>query len=191
MSFWRPLTNLFSSLDGTVFNFLINALPDDYLSNCLLRPGLARMLGLKCGPGVQIRKNVYFEGHRNIEVGSNVILNRQSYFDGGGGIRIGAHVRFGPQAMVITGSHEIGDSAMRAGQLLNKPIVIGDGCWLGARVTVTSGVQLGPGCVVSSGSVVQRSMPPDYLVAGNPARPVSPLGGPGEPPDNVNPSAIS
>lgn len=167
------MANLFFSLDDAIFNLLINALPDDHLSNCVLRPRLARMLGLRCGPGVQIRKHIYFEWHRDIEVGSDVILNRQSYFDGGGGLRIGHHVRFGPEVMIITGVHEIGNSEMRAGRLLKKGITIGDGCWVGARVTVTGGVHLGNGCVVSSGSVVQRSMSPDYLVAGNPARPLS------------------
>ena len=173
MEAWGFLANLIFSLDDAIFNFLLNALPDDHFTNCVLRPGLARMLGLRCGPGVQIRKSIYFEWHRDIEVGSDVILNRQCYFDGGGGLRIGNHVRFGPQVMIITGVHEIGGSERRAGRLLKKGIVIGNGCWVGARVTVTGGVHLGDGCVVSSGSVVQRSMSPDYLVAGNPARPLS------------------
>ena len=169
------MADLLFSLDDAIFNLLINVFPDDHFSNCVIRPRLARMLGLKCGPGVQIRKSIYFEWHRDIEVGSDVILNRQCYFDGGGGLRIGDHVRFGPQVMIITGVHEIGDSDRRAGRLLKKGITIGDGCWVGARVTVTGGVHLGNGCVVSSGSVVQRSMSPDYLVAGNPARPLSQL----------------
>jgi maltose O-acetyltransferase len=185
------LADLVFSLDDAIFNFLLNVLPDDHFSNCVLRPRLARMLGLRCGPGVQIRKDVYFEWHRDIEVGSDVILNRQSYFDGGGGIRIGRHVRFGPQVMIITGVHEIGESAMRAGRLWKKGIVIGDGCWVGARVTVTGGVRLGEGCVVSSGSVVQRSMSPNYLVAGNPARPVSLLKPAADPPESGDPKTAA
>jgi len=159
-------------LDDVVFNFVMNLLPDNKFVNSGVRPRLARILGLKCGSECQIRKNIYFEGHRRIVLGNNVHLNRQSYLDGGGGLIIEDNVRFGPQAMLMAGTHEIGDPRMRMGEALPKQIRVGEGCWIGARVTVTAGVTLGKGCVVSAGSVVQRSMPPNYIVAGNPARPV-------------------
>lgn len=175
MSITKPLLNLGSSLDDVVFNFVINLLPDDVLSNSVLRPQLARWFGLTCGTHVQIRNSIFFEHHRRLVIGSNVQLNRKAYIDAGGGITIGDNVRFGPQVMLVTGSHEIGDPSMRTGRLIYKPITIGHGCWIGAHAFIGPGVVIGDGSIVSAGSVVQRSMPANFLIAGNPARPISPL----------------
>ena len=50
------------------------------------------------------------------------------------------------------------------------PLVVGDGAWLGAGVTVLDGMRIGIGSVVGAGSVVTRDIP-DYAVAvGVPAR---------------------
>ncbi len=51
-----------------------------------------------------------------------------------------------------------------------KPVVIGDECWIGANVVITSGVTIGKHAVVAAGSVVTKDVPPFSVVAGNPAR---------------------
>jgi acetyltransferase-like isoleucine patch superfamily enzyme len=185
MSIPHPLSALGISLDDVLFNFVINLLPDDIVSNSLLRPALARLFGLRCGRGSQIRDRIFYEEHRKLVIGSNVLLNRMAYLDAGGGIAIGDNVRFGPHVMMVTGTHEIGDPSMRTGELISRPIVIGDGCWIGARVFIGPGVTIGAGSIVSAGSVVQRSMPANFMIAGNPARPVSPLEGAERSPGNA------
>lgn len=50
------------------------------------------------------------------------------------------------------------------------PIVIEDGVWIGANAVVLKGVTIGKGSVVAAGSVVTKSVPPNSLVGGNPAR---------------------
>lgn len=161
--------------DTLLFNFVINLLPDCLFFNSFARPRIARAMGLKCGDRCQIRRPIYFESHRRIILGDDVLLNRQSYFDAGGGIVIGDHVKFGPQVMVVTGTHQIGDTNMRMGRTRPAGIRIETGCWIGGRVTITAGVTIGRGCVISAGSVVQRTMPPDFVIAGNPARMVQAL----------------
>jgi acetyltransferase-like isoleucine patch superfamily enzyme len=47
---------------------------------------------------------------------------------------------------------------------------IGRRCFIGARSIVMPGVEIGDECVVGSGSVVIRSVPPRCMVAGNPAK---------------------
>jgi hypothetical protein len=49
---------------------------------------------------------------------------------------------------------------------------IKDNCVIGERVILLPGVSIGPNSVVAAGSVVARSIPPDVLAAGNPAKPV-------------------
>ena len=159
-------------IDDVIFNFLMNLPPDNGFSNSKVRPYVARLLGMRCGTGCEIRKSIYFEGHRKIVLGNNVCLNRQSYFDASKGINIGDNVKIGPQTMLIAGSHEIGKPEMRLGDVASNTICIEAGCWIGSRVTITAGVTIGRGSVVSAGAVVQRSMPANYIIAGNPARPV-------------------
>jgi acetyltransferase-like isoleucine patch superfamily enzyme len=47
--------------------------------------------------------------------------------------------------------------------------VVEDGVWIGMNATVLAGVRIGHGAVVAAGAVVTADVPPDALVAGNPA----------------------
>ncbi|WP_368783891.1 DapH/DapD/GlmU-related protein [Arthrobacter sp. ZGTC131] len=54
--------------------------------------------------------------------------------------------------------------------MYEKPIVIGSRAWLGTRVIVLPGAVLGNDVIVGSGSVVTKSLPPEGIYAGSPAR---------------------
>jgi acetyltransferase-like isoleucine patch superfamily enzyme len=56
-----------------------------------------------------------------------------------------------------------------------RPIAIGNNVWIGHRATVFPGVSIGDGSVVAMGAVVMSNVPPNTLVAGNPARQVRSL----------------
>jgi acetyltransferase-like isoleucine patch superfamily enzyme len=49
-------------------------------------------------------------------------------------------------------------------------VSIGDNVWIGARSIILKGVVIGENALVGAGSVVTHSVPPNTLVAGNPAR---------------------
>jgi acetyltransferase-like isoleucine patch superfamily enzyme len=50
------------------------------------------------------------------------------------------------------------------------PTRIGDNCWLGANVVVTSGVTIGERSVIGANAVVTHDIPPWSVAAGAPAR---------------------
>ena len=105
-----------------------------------------------------------------LRIGSNCWINASCVFDASSSIDIGNSVALGQGVMILTNSHEIGPSRDRAGTKTSLPVIIGDGVWIGARATVLPGVTIGSGAIVAAGALVNRSVEPDSLVGGLPAR---------------------
>jgi acetyltransferase-like isoleucine patch superfamily enzyme len=59
----------------------------------------------------------------------------------------------------------LGSEAFSKGNIFVEP-----GVWFGARVIVSSGVRIGQGSIVASGSTITKDVPPYSIVAGCPAR---------------------
>lgn len=51
-----------------------------------------------------------------------------------------------------------------------RPIIIHDNCFIGINAIILPGVEVGPNSIVGAGSVVTRSIPPNTVAAGVPAR---------------------
>jgi maltose O-acetyltransferase len=47
---------------------------------------------------------------------------------------------------------------------------IGNNVWIGGGAIINPGITIGDNSVIGSGSVVTRDVPPNVVVAGNPAR---------------------
>ena len=54
--------------------------------------------------------------------------------------------------------------------VINKPITIQDGVWIGSNVIILGGITVGTGAVIGAGSVVTKDVAAYSIVAGNPAR---------------------
>lgn len=138
------------------------------------RTWLLRLAGLKMGHGTTIGGAVHVHGVgrpvARISIGSHCWINDACLLDASAPITIGDHVAIGQSVMVLTNTHEIGMPEHRAGPLTNLPVVIGDGVWIGARSTVLPGVTIGSGAIIAAGSVVNKSVAANTLVAGVPAR---------------------
>ena len=58
----------------------------------------------------------------------------------------------------------------RLNMIRKRPILIGEGCFIGANSIILKGTSLGKNVVVGAGSVVCGTFPDNVIIAGNPAR---------------------
>ena len=54
-------------------------------------------------------------------------------------------------------------------KLRTMPVIISDNVWIGMNAVILKGVTIGENSVVAAGAVVTKSVPPNVVVAGNPA----------------------
>lgn len=133
----------------------------------------------------ELNENVGFQGpirfHYGIhtKIGKNTFINFNFTCQDDTYVTIGENCDFGPNVTIVTPLHPM-ISAERKELLCPdgekrrlcyaKPVVVGNGCWLCANVTVLPGVTIGDNCVIGAGSVVTRSIPANSFAAGNPCR---------------------
>ena len=78
-----------------------------------------------------------------------------------------------PECVFYTSNHETGliDIPMnQQGRTLPKPITIGNDVWIGRRVMIMPGVNVGDGCILAAGTVVTKNLPPYSIAGGVPAK---------------------
>jgi len=102
-------------------------------------------------------------------LGDDGFISRDCYFEDHAPITIGARTWIGARSVFLTATHDIGPHERRAGEWRTAPIIVGDGCWIGAGVTVLPGITIGDGCVVAAGAVITSDCECDSLYAGVPA----------------------
>lgn len=132
--------------------------------------GVTVRAGTRICQGVWIPNSNVFIGQR-VWVGahSRLIATHEAAID------IGDDCALGPETLVMTGTHHMGDTAQRAGDGYSESIRVGPGCWLGTRATLIAGADVGGGTVVAAGSLVRDQTGPDVVVAGIPAQVVRSL----------------
>jgi acetyltransferase-like isoleucine patch superfamily enzyme len=127
---------------------------------------------------------------RNIEVGSGGVIDigdRTSLQDRCillGNVKIGANCTFSYNVYASSGRHQhdlapyfpikYQDRNLSLGRYQSekgdRPIIIGDDCFIGINVVIMPGVTIGNGAIVGSNSVVLKNVKPYTIVVGSPAR---------------------
>lgn len=136
-----------------------------------LRRKLASYIFDHCGKNVLIKHGAYFGDGRGIRVGDNSQIGHNARLDHG--ITIGENVLMGPDIVMMTISHAFDDLSRpinQQGALERRPIVIGNDVWIGTRVVILPGVNIGDGAVIGAGSVVSKDVPSGTVFAGVPAK---------------------
>lgn len=111
-----------------------------------------------------------FLGGPNIAIGQGTFINYECFLDDFASITIGTDCNLAMRVLVLTSTHDIGPTGKRGAGLVGKPVVIGNGCWIGAGVTVMPGITIGEGCIIAAAALVSEDCPANGLYAGIPAR---------------------
>jgi len=111
--------------------------------------------------------------HNAMVIGSRTWIGQQCFLHSAGGLEIGSDVGVGPGARILTSLHAINRS--KELPIIHRPIkfspvVIGDGCDIGANAVILPGVTLKRNVQVGAGAVVTRSFGEGVVIKGIPAR---------------------
>lgn len=132
-----------------------------------------------CGKKITFFPIGSYFNYKKISIGENVYIGPRAFMLAHlSHIYIGRNTAIGPNCTIIGGNHRF--------DIVGKPIncykdadkrpqddvdvYIGEDVWLGCNVTVLSGVNIGRGCIVAAGAVVNKSLPPYSIAGGVPAK---------------------
>lgn len=127
----------------------------------------SRLIGKPVDKSFGMFPPFYTDCGKNINIGKNVFINSCCCFQDQGGIIIGDGALIGHKVVMATLNHDF--MPERRGDTIPKPIVIGKNVWIGSNSTILGGVTIGDNSIIAAGSLVNKDVPPDMVVAGTPA----------------------
>ncbi len=127
-----------------------------------------------CGENLEAFGEAEIFSGKNIFIGNNCKINSSVLLNGRSGITIGDNVTISHGAKLISTGYDV-EYWMKTGERVhfeNKPIEIGNNCWIGADAIILPGVKItGEFVVIGAGAVVTKGITESrVLVAGNPAK---------------------
>jgi acetyltransferase-like isoleucine patch superfamily enzyme len=130
---------------------------------------------LQIGAGALLEPGVWITmpGEARVKIGAGTFLNKSVMVAAEQLVEIGEHCMLANGCFITDSSHRYDDPTRPVpwqGFTTKGPTRIGDNCWLGANVVVTSGVTIGERCVIGANSVVTKDIAPFSVAAGAPTK---------------------
>ena len=127
-----------------------------------------------CGDNLMVYGQPEIFLPKNVSIGDNCKINAHVYLNARSGITIGNDVTLSRGAKLISTGYDL-DVFFSEGKrvhITNKPIYIGNYCWIGADAIILPGVKItGEKVVVAAGAVVTKDITESKVViGGNPAK---------------------
>ena len=108
-----------------------------------------------------------------IKIGDNCYIGYNNTFLAGGNITLEDGVLMASNILISSENHSIDpespDYYMNQ-KLSCAPIIVGEGTWIGEKVSILSGVTIGKKCVIGAGSIVTKDIPDFSIAVGSPAK---------------------
>jgi acetyltransferase-like isoleucine patch superfamily enzyme len=107
-----------------------------------------------------------------IRIGDHVGIGEFAYLGGAGGLEIGDECIVGQYFSCHPENHNFSDKtvSIRHQGVSRQGIKIGRNCWIGSKVTILDGSNVGDNCVIAAGAVVRGDFPENVVIGGIPAR---------------------
>lgn len=135
--------------------------------------------GITIGNNVTILSNTIIECTGNIKnlgeeliIGNNVGIAQNCFIQVRGKVSIDDYVIFGPYVKIFSENHNFSNlerPIVLQGET-RLPVTIEKNVWVGSNATILGGVTIGEGSIVAAGAVVNKSFPPNSIIAGIPAK---------------------
>lgn len=129
---------------------------------------MSELTGVRIDDTFNMFPPFYTDCGKNLRMGKRVFINSGCKFQDQGGIVIGDDVLVGHNCVIATLDHAMDPD--RRGDMVPRPVKIGNKVWIGANVTILGGVTVGDGAILAAGAVVTRDVAPRTVVGGVPAR---------------------
>ncbi len=130
--------------------------------------------------GVGLRLDAFpIHGKICLEIGDNVQINDYVHIGAINAVKIGNNVLIASKVFIsdhnhgFYGNNDRHDSPLtipKDRELSYSSVTIEDNVWLGEFVSVLPGVTIGKGSIIGTMSVVTKSIPPNSIAIGSPAR---------------------
>lgn len=168
-----------------------------YIDKNVVFPGYQHRKSITVGDSVKILRNTIIKGPNIIigdrsviheyclintrggafKIGSDSSINAFSKLSCKGTVTIGNGVRIGSHFSLVASSHVFKDSnqpIFKQG-IESKGIIIEDNVWIGTKVVILDGVNIGKNSIIAAGAVVNNNVPENSIVAGVPAKVIKKL----------------
>lgn len=155
---WKEM--LWLALQGLLFS--------SWLPGSGWRLHLLRAFGARIGKGVVIKPGVRVKFPWRLKIGDYSWIGEEVWVDNLAEVTIGSHSCLSQGAYLCTGSHDWNDPRFA---LITRSIHLRDGCWVGARASLSPGTRLEDGAVVTMGSVASGRLAAWTVHTGIPAQP--------------------
>lgn len=139
-------------------------------------------INLTTGKGCRIEAFPFLTKEKIIQFGNNIEINDYVHIAGISSIIIGNNVLIASKVFISDIQHGCysGDTIIHSSPDLSpndrpltaKPIIIEDNVWIGESVSVMAGITIGKGTIVGANSVVSKTLPPNVIAVGSPAKPI-------------------
>lgn len=148
---------------------------EDYAEiNCKSHRGIIAGDRVTIGKHAIVRPSNAYGGAigEGMKIGNNSSIGPFAYIGCSGFIEIGNNVIMGPRVGIFAENHHFDNLELpiREQGVERSFVKINDNCWIASNVVILAGVTIGEGCVIASGSVVTKDIPPFSVVAGVPAK---------------------